>query len=58
MSQTRLNTMYTICRKGGTIDDLSGPITENDKAFWKSVELEVKQPNKKSSTFFSHNQWK
>lgn len=41
MSIERLHRMYVICGRGGSIEELPGPITDNDRAFWESVVIET-----------------
>lgn len=51
MSLDRLNKMYIICGMGGTLEELPGPITENDRAFWESVVIETTYVKKGYTSF-------
>ena len=55
MSHERLNKMYIICGMGGSIEDLPGPITENDRAFWEDVVEETRKAKEKGYTIFLPN---
>lgn len=52
MPLQRLNKMYIICGMGGTLEDLPGPITDNDRAFWEDVVLETQHAKEKGHTIF------
>ena len=52
MPLKRLNKMYIICSMGGTLEDLPGPITDNDRAFWEDVVLETQYVKEKGHTIF------
>lgn len=55
MPTERLNKMYIICGMGGTLEDLPGPITDNDRAFWVDVVEETKKAKDKGYTIFLPN---
>ena len=55
MPTKRLNKMYIICGMGGSIEDLPGPITENDRAIWEDVVEETKKAKEKGYTIFLPN---